>query len=146
MLPQPGWHSLRFRFARPNVPIGINCRSSYANQLWPQIESLIVSLKRDKPHWGRARSASFWSGGWTATCAFPPKSAIHALPHRHGLVKPIGWPHHRARAAINRFLHKHNPEPKPFTLSADSNKVIGVVRRGHQGLVSLHWVDYSTAR
>ena len=76
----------------------------------------------------------------------PTKSAIHAVLHRHGLVKPIGWPHHRARAAINRFLHKHNPEPKPFTLSADSNKVIGVVRRGHQGLVSLHWVDYSTAR
>ncbi len=24
----------------------------YANQLPPQVESLIVSLKRDKPHWG----------------------------------------------------------------------------------------------
>ena len=27
----------------------------YANQLPPQIEGLIVSLKRGKPHWGEAR-------------------------------------------------------------------------------------------
>jgi len=27
----------------------------YANQLPPQIENLIVTLKRDKPHWARAR-------------------------------------------------------------------------------------------
>ena len=25
----------------------------YANQLPPQIEGLIVTLKRDKPHWGK---------------------------------------------------------------------------------------------
>jgi transposase len=35
----------------------------YANQLPQQVESLIVNLKRDKPHWGRAKSASCWSGG-----------------------------------------------------------------------------------
>jgi transposase-like protein len=35
----------------------------YANQLPVQIESLIVQLKAEKPHWGLARSASSWSGG-----------------------------------------------------------------------------------
>jgi len=30
----------------------------YANQLPPQIESLIVRLKQEKPHWGRGKSAS----------------------------------------------------------------------------------------
>jgi transposase len=39
----------------------------YANQSPQQVESLIVNLKRDKPHWGRAKSASCWSGGLTAT-------------------------------------------------------------------------------
>jgi transposase len=39
----------------------------YANQLPQQVESLIVNLKRDKPHWGRAKFASCWSGGLTAT-------------------------------------------------------------------------------
>jgi len=38
----------------------------YANQLPGQVESLIVSLKRDKPHWARARSAGSWSGAWLA--------------------------------------------------------------------------------
>jgi hypothetical protein len=33
-----------------------------ANQLPQQVESLIVNLKRDKPHWGRANSASCRSG------------------------------------------------------------------------------------
>ena len=32
----------------------------YANQLPSQIESLIVTFKRDKPHWGGARYVSSW--------------------------------------------------------------------------------------
>ena len=46
----------------------------YANQLPAQIETLIVRLKAEKPHWGRARFASFWSGGSTAISGFPPKA------------------------------------------------------------------------
>src|SRR4051794_38439902 len=44
----------------------------YANQLPAQIESLIVSLKNNKPHWGRARSTRCWSGGWPAMCGCRP--------------------------------------------------------------------------
>jgi hypothetical protein len=46
----------------------------YANQLPGQVESLIVSLKRDKPHWGAARSGSSSCAGYPATCACPPKA------------------------------------------------------------------------
>jgi hypothetical protein len=46
----------------------------YANQLPQQVESLIVRLKAEKPHWGAARSASFWSGGSTARSGFRPKA------------------------------------------------------------------------
>ena len=36
------------------------------------------------------------------------------------------------QAAINRFLAETNAEPKPFTWTADPDKIIAAVRRGHQ--------------
>ena len=42
------------------------------------------------------------------------------------------------QAAINRFVVEHNAEPKPFTWTADPNKIIQAVRRGHQVLDSIH--------
>ena len=42
------------------------------------------------------------------------------------------------QAAINRFLDEHNLEPKPFTWTADPDKIIAAVRRGHQVLDSIH--------
>jgi transposase len=38
------------------------------------------------------------------------------------------------QAAINRFLAKHNQQPKSFTWTADPDKIIAAVRRGHQAL------------
>ncbi|MCW5738453.1 MAG: IS630 family transposase [Enhydrobacter sp.] len=42
------------------------------------------------------------------------------------------------QAAINRFLDEHNTEPKPFVWTADPDKIIAAVRRGHQTLESIH--------
>jgi len=42
------------------------------------------------------------------------------------------------QAAINRFLVETNDDPKPFTWTADPDKIIAAVRRGHQTLDSLH--------
>jgi transposase len=42
------------------------------------------------------------------------------------------------QAAINRFLAEINDDPKPFTWTADPDKIIAAVRRGHQALESLH--------
>ncbi len=42
------------------------------------------------------------------------------------------------QAAINRFLAEHNESPKPFTWTADPDKIIAAVRRGHQVLDSNH--------
>jgi transposase len=42
------------------------------------------------------------------------------------------------QAAINRFVREHNTEPKPFTWTADPDKIIAAVRRGHQVLDSIH--------
>jgi len=42
------------------------------------------------------------------------------------------------QAAINRFLAEHNQQPKPFTWTADPDKIIAAVKRGHQALDSIH--------
>ncbi len=68
----------------------------YANQLPPQIESLIVGLKRDKPHWGARKIRELLVRRLAGDVRVPAKSTIHAVLHRHGLVKPIGRPRHRA--------------------------------------------------
>jgi hypothetical protein len=40
--------------------------------------------------------------------------------------------------SINRFLAEHNTQSKPFAWTADPNKIIAAVRRGHQMLDSIH--------
>jgi len=42
------------------------------------------------------------------------------------------------QTAINRFLAETNDDPKPFTWTADPDKIIAAVRRGHQVLDSIH--------
>jgi transposase len=40
--------------------------------------------------------------------------------------------------AINAFLDETNQRPKPFTWTADPDKIIAAVKRGHQVLESIH--------
>jgi transposase len=42
------------------------------------------------------------------------------------------------QAAINRFLRETNDDPKPFTWTADPDKIVAAVKRGHQVLDSIH--------
>ena len=42
------------------------------------------------------------------------------------------------QAAINRFLAEHNANPRPFVWTADPDRIIAAVKRGHQVLDSLH--------
>jgi transposase len=42
------------------------------------------------------------------------------------------------QAAINRFLAETNSNPKPFTWTADPDRIIAAVKRGHQVLDSIH--------
>jgi hypothetical protein len=68
----------------------------YANQLPPQIDSLIVDLKRYEPHWRARKIRELLVRRLAGDVRVPAKSTIHAVLHRHGLVKPIGRPRHRA--------------------------------------------------
>jgi len=42
------------------------------------------------------------------------------------------------QSSINRFLKEHNMQSKPFVWTADPEKIIAAVRRGHQMLDSIH--------
>jgi transposase InsO family protein len=68
----------------------------YANQLPGQIESLILTCKRDKPHWGARKIRELLVRRLDGDFRVPAKSTIHAVLCRHGLVKALGRPRHRA--------------------------------------------------
>jgi transposase len=42
------------------------------------------------------------------------------------------------QAAINRFIHETNAEPKPFVWTADPDRVLAAIKRGKQTLESIH--------
>jgi len=42
------------------------------------------------------------------------------------------------QAAINRYVAEHNKKPKPFTWTADPDRVLAAIARGKQVLESLH--------
>jgi transposase InsO family protein len=69
----------------------------YANQLPQQVESLIVRLKSEKPHWGARKIRELLVRRLDGDIKVPAKSTIHAVLDRHGLVKRSGGPRHRAR-------------------------------------------------
>jgi len=69
----------------------------YANQLPAQIETLIVRLKAEKPHWGARKIRELLVRRLDGDIRVPAKSTIHAVLDRHGLVRRGGGPRHRAR-------------------------------------------------
>ena len=84
---QSGFEALTDRSRRP---------VRYANQLAPQIETLIVRLKREKPHWGARKIRELLVRRLDADVRIPAKSTIHAVLHRNDLVKGIRRTRHRA--------------------------------------------------
>jgi len=54
---------------------------------------------------------------------------------KHGVFHPLV----DLQVAINRFLAEHNQSSKPFVWTADPDKIIAAVRRGHQVLDSIHY-------
>jgi transposase InsO family protein len=80
----------------------------YANQLPPPIESLIVRLKGDKPHWGARKIRELLVRRLAGDVRVPAKSTVHAVLDRHGLV---------ARARQRR----RRGEGTPLSEGADPN-------------------------
>ena len=62
----------------------------YANQLPAQVETLIVSSKREKPHWGARKIRELLVRRLAGDTRVPATSTIHAVLDRHGLVRRMG--------------------------------------------------------
>ncbi len=69
-------------FDRPRTPGRVEYR------LAPQVETMIVDLKRAKPHWGARKLRELLGRRMEgAASPLPARSTIHAVLNRHGLVE-----------------------------------------------------------
>lgn len=69
----------------------------YGNQLPMQVESAIVQLKREKPHWGARKLRELLLRKFSSEVRVPAVSTIHAVLDRHGLVEPMKGRRPRAK-------------------------------------------------
>jgi transposase InsO family protein len=58
----------------------------YANQLPAQVEALVVSCKKDKPHWGARKIRELVIRRLAGDVRVPSTSTVHAVLDRYGLV------------------------------------------------------------
>jgi transposase len=58
----------------------------YANQLPEPVEAMIVSCKKNKPHWGARKIRELLVRKLAGDLRVPSKSTVHAVLDRHGLV------------------------------------------------------------
>ncbi|GGE89549.1 transposase [Stappia taiwanensis] len=82
---------------RPVAPAG-----RYANQLPEQVERLIISTRKDKPHWGARKIREVLVRKLAGDVRIPAQSTEHAVLDRHGLV---------SRARKRRRAHKAEGTP-----------------------------------
>jgi transposase len=137
-------------------------RPSRVPKLDPSVTERVVALTMEEPpneatHWTSAAMAEtagvsvssvqrIWRAIPRWTFHFTPTSAswlnaiegfFAALTKRRlkrGVFRSVA----NLQAAINRFLDDHNAHSKPFQWTADPDKIIAAVRRGHQTLDSIH--------
>ena len=69
----------------------------YANQLPPQLEAMIVGLKKNKPHWGARKLCELLLRRLPNDIKPPAVSTIHAVLDRNRLVSHQGRARHRAQ-------------------------------------------------
>lgn len=69
----------------------------YGNQLPPQVETMIVHLKQEKPHWGARKIRELLVRRLPGEVRIPANSTIHAVLDKHGLVKRMGKRRPRAQ-------------------------------------------------
>jgi transposase len=81
-----------------------------------------------------------WTFHFTPTSAswLNAVQGFFATPTKRRLKRGVFRSVADVQAAINRFLEEHNQQSQPFTWTADPDKIIAAVRRGHQVLDSIH--------
>jgi transposase InsO family protein len=72
----------------------------YGNQLPFQVETAIVQLKKERPHWGARKLRELLVRKFPSEVKIPAVSTIHAVLDRHGLVQPMGGRRSRAKGTV----------------------------------------------
>ncbi|HEX4074399.1 MAG TPA: IS481 family transposase [Candidatus Acidoferrales bacterium] len=80
----------------------------YGNQLPPQVETAILTLKREKPYWGARKIRERLLRRFSCEVKVPARSTIHAVLDRHGLVRRGGRKHGRAQGTPLSLGQKPN--------------------------------------
>src|SRR5205085_718263 len=99
----------------------------YANQLPAQVESLIVTLKREKPHWGARKLRELLVSRLNGDVRVPAKSTIHAVLDRHGLVCRA-WPAQRHPLRQRRSLRQPQRALQPL----EARRLVAEARHRHR--------------
>ena len=87
----------------------------YANLLPQQVETLVVRLKAEKPHWGARKIRELLVRRLDGDIKVPAKSTIHAVLDRHGLVAEAG-------RAIARAARRCRKAPPPMICGAPTSR------------------------
>ena len=69
----------------------------YGNQLPFQVETAIVQMKKEKPHWGARKLRELLIRKFSSEVKDPAVSTIHAILDRPGLVEPMNGGKTRAK-------------------------------------------------
>jgi len=80
----------------------------YGNQLPFQVETAIVALKKEKPHWGARKLRELLLRKFPSEVKVPAVSTIHAVLDRHELVQPRKGRRYRAQGTPLSFAKEPN--------------------------------------
>lgn len=112
------------------VPAGKLVRAiihSHAARKYPKVVARLARHPRWIFHF--TPTSCYWASaveGFFATLTLPrlQRDVFHSLVD--------------VQTAINRYLAEHNQKPKPFRWTADPNRIIEKVNKGHQVIASEH--------
>ena len=90
----------------------------YANQLPQQLESLIVQLKAEKPHWGARKMGSSWFDDLTAMSGFRPRAP--SMPCSIAARSRVSA---RVSARAARRARRCRSAPPPMTSGVPTSRV-----------------------
>jgi transposase len=113
-----------------NIPAGKNVHvilDNYATHKHPQVTAWLLRHKRFTVHF--TPTSCSWLNAVEGYFAKLSKRRL-----KRGVFKSVV----DLQTAINRFVKQTNEEPKPFVWTADPEKIIATVKRGHHVLDSIH--------
>ena len=113
---------------RVEVGNAVDTEHNYAAHKHPNVRAWLDRYPRFVFHFITPTSCSWLN----AVEGFFAKLSRRRL--KRGVFRPVI----DLQVAINRFVAETNADPKPFTWTANPDKIIAAVKRGHQALDSIH--------